>query len=1162
MYFKKKKSLLWSISFILIFCTSGTSQPFNFSKKLPPIDVLSLSDELFESGKISVKFYRNMKERNILQSGNNSLNTFFLNILNNQTHIIAFEPLFKQSLLNEDLKTQHEKYGLDLWYTLTFDSDIDVKRVYTELKKTSFFEVVEPVYKVHLNNENNQLNAIEFIPNDPRFNEQWHYYNTGQANGKIGKDIKLNEAWDIETGKPSVIVSVHDMGIQLNHPDLSQNIAINKGFNFIDNNDTISPGYHGTHVAGTIAAVNNNGVGVGGIAGGNGNTNSGIRLMSIQIFKGNRSGGLADGFVYAADHGAAISNNSWAYNAPNVYEISVLEAIDYFIDNGGGAALNGGLVIFAAGNVSRQYAYYPSSYERVINVAATNNRDEKANYSTFGSWVDISAPGGDYSNGVSSQVLSTTVNDGYAGDHGTSMASPHVAGVAGLVASMLSGKASASDVREIILSTTDNIDSLNTNFKGLLGSGRLNAFKAVQKANDYKNLYITASPDSFKASNQCNTIQLNWKLNSNNDSVIIAYSNVNDIASPINGVMYQLNDKIGNGKVIYNGKSNNFIFNKNDDSLHFFKIWSKSNTQQYSLSRTSEIVDYITINGSGAITENFNYPPYFPTQAWNVMNPDNDLSWYHTAGDTANTGAGDLYSMCMYNYQYNTLLGAIDYLKSPLFKIQNADSLQFSFWYAYQFRNTGHTIADSLELLISTDCGVTFSSLWKKGGSNLATVVSTADTAFYPFGMDKWKQQTIDLSAYKNAEKIQFAFKAINGKGNNIFIDNINLNKRFLLDADLVSINQPELPLCTQNLSPEIIVKNIGNQDITSLQIQTSIDNVNQNTFLWNGIIKKDETKTIVLNALNTSKGLHELKINLFQINGKNDDFILNNTLSKSFLVKSKEQMPMNLSFEENLFPSKNWYILQEPKDAITWTKTNLYGSKGSSSSIVLKNYLYNGKREVDDFISPIFVVDRNMDSAFLLFNYAHATKLHPDSLNYQFDSLEIAYSKDCGITWNTFWKKGGKQLQTINQTSNYDKEFFPNAADWKSDSIYIPQLFKIGDQTQFRFRNLNYFGNNLYLDNINIYSMYLAPNTKTKGFAIYPNPFNNQINVQHLNNPSDFEAIIIYDAIGKKVFQKLFQGLVNKNEVINTSNLKPGIYTVNLIYNGSKITEKLVKLN
>ena len=323
--------ILLFIHFLGIRCIS---QDNNNRKNLPQINVITLNENCFEKGKISVKFFRNQHDRlNVQQTQPIISNTEF-NAIAQQFEFNSIEPLFKNVLKNIELEIQYKKYGLDLWYFIEFNSNYNVKQVYLELKKLALFEVVEPVYKKQLLVEEKNSEVVEFTPNDPRFNEQWHFNNTGQAKGKFAKDIKLVQAWDLEKGNPNVIVAVHDMGIQLDHPDLAQNIAVGKSFNFVDNNDTIVMGYHGTHVAGTIAAVNNNNVGVSGIAGGNGNTNSGVRLMSIQIFKGNRSGGFAEGFIYAADKGAAISNNSWAYNEQNIYEISVLDAIDYFIDNG------------------------------------------------------------------------------------------------------------------------------------------------------------------------------------------------------------------------------------------------------------------------------------------------------------------------------------------------------------------------------------------------------------------------------------------------------------------------------------------------------------------------------------------------------------------------------------------------------------------------------------------------------------------------------------------------------------------------------------------------------------------------------------------------------------------------------------------------------------
>ena len=174
-----------------------------------------------------------------------------------------------------------------------------------------------------------------------------------------------------------------------------------------------SPEDHGTHVAGTVAAVTNNSTGVAGIAGGSGSGN-GVRLMSCQVFSGTGSGGFDQASIYAADNGAAISQNSWGYTSVNVYEQAVLNAIDYFNANGGGNVMTGGITIYAAGNDNATGNWYPGCYSGSFSVAATNNKDVRSYYSNYGSWINISAPGGEQTyNNDPKGVYSTKTNNGY-----------------------------------------------------------------------------------------------------------------------------------------------------------------------------------------------------------------------------------------------------------------------------------------------------------------------------------------------------------------------------------------------------------------------------------------------------------------------------------------------------------------------------------------------------------------------------------------------------------------------------------------------------------------------------------------------------------------------------------------------------------------------------
>src|SRR5690606_19385607 len=153
--------------------------------------------------------------------------------------------------------------------------------------------------------------------------------------------VNAPEAWNIQTGDPDVVISVHDSGFDTDHPDLADALWVNPnptmgdlhGWNFADDNANIydSDG-HGSHVSGTIAAINDNGVGVSGLAGGDGSGN-GVRIMVCKVFGDVNVDGFAESYIYAADNGAVISQNSWGYTVAGNYEQVVLDAIDYFIEN-------------------------------------------------------------------------------------------------------------------------------------------------------------------------------------------------------------------------------------------------------------------------------------------------------------------------------------------------------------------------------------------------------------------------------------------------------------------------------------------------------------------------------------------------------------------------------------------------------------------------------------------------------------------------------------------------------------------------------------------------------------------------------------------------------------------------------------------------------------
>ena len=489
--------------------------------------------------------------------------------------------------------------GLHLWYVVKFSEEYPVEKVAEDLSRLG------EVSRVEFNRTLKRASDKKAVPltmdkvrqlttkaatfDDPLLGYQWHLVNNGDLGPTKfvkGADVQVEKAWNELgcTGDPSIIVAVLDEGVCVTHPDLQASMWVNEGeiygshddndgngytgdvhgYNFVQKSgvittDSVYDTGHGSHVAGVIAAVNNNGLGISSIAGGN-DTESGVKIMSCQIFAGAYAGTVLEevrAIKYAADNGAVILQCSWGYisGAANPYEwtpqfstdeeweyYNVLEkkALDYFIHNAGSpdGVIEGGLAIFAGGNESAPAASYPGAYPDFVAVAATAADFTPAVYSNYGPGTTISAPGGDqdyyfeYADedhwvGELGCILSTlpfnVSESGYGYMEGTSMACPHVSGVAALglsYAAKLHRHFKAQDFISLMYETATPIDHYMTgikqykryvadlmesapmhsmdmsDFKGGMGAGQINAYgllKAIEGSGvemTFPNLYV------------------------------------------------------------------------------------------------------------------------------------------------------------------------------------------------------------------------------------------------------------------------------------------------------------------------------------------------------------------------------------------------------------------------------------------------------------------------------------------------------------------------------------------------------------------------------------------------------------------------------------------------------------------------------------------------
>lgn len=436
------------------------------------LPIVSFSQD-YEKNQIRVKFKSNSQ---ILESINKIESSTILSELLGEYKVysflddnlqFAYQRALEKKNKNKLMSSYIKNNPLSNIYTLEYSSNIDPFIAAKKLESSNDVEFAEVVYK----------REIVFTPNDPQVKDQYHH-----------NLIKTFQSWDLLDTTKKVIIGIVDTGIEFEHSDLKDNIWYNEGEMGLDANnkpkqsngiDDDENGYvddfqgwdmalgdndprpghrHGTHVAGIVSAKANNLIGVSGVAF-NG------KLMAVKIAPDNRNAtnvvNSYQGLLYSAIMGADVINCSWGGGGFSNAEASLVSA----------AVDLGAVIVCAAGNNGSLQAFYPSSYNNVLSVASSDENDSQSSFSNYHPKVDVSAPG--------SNILSSVLDNTYANSSGTSMASPVAAGVVAMIKTNFK-EYNNIQIMEHLKATTDDIeDNLVSSRKGNFGTGRVNAFSAL-----------------------------------------------------------------------------------------------------------------------------------------------------------------------------------------------------------------------------------------------------------------------------------------------------------------------------------------------------------------------------------------------------------------------------------------------------------------------------------------------------------------------------------------------------------------------------------------------------------------------------------------------------------------------------------------------------------
>jgi subtilisin family serine protease/PKD repeat protein len=897
----------------------------------------------------------------------------------------------------------HNKVDLFSQYLKHFEI-VDVKRLHPTINDPALVRT----YQINLSNikdvdavintlekhpdiayaELKELPETTLTPNDPLLNQQWYL-------NRIDAEL----AWDISTGNSNVVVAVTDNAINVDHPDLTNKMVA--GYDAVDqDNDPrgcgSNTGFHGSHVSGIVGAETNNNLGVSSI----GNL---VSIMPVKI--GNCNGSLVaayDGIIWAADNDADIINMSWGGGGQSNYGQNVCTY----------AWNQGSILIAAAGNNNQSNEFFPAAYDNVVSVASSNGSDQKSGFSQYGSWIDITAPG--------SAILSTDAQSGYATTQGTSMASPLVAGLVGLMKSY-AFNATNTQIINCLLSSADNIDSQNPSYIGQLGSGRINALAAMTCVGAY--LY----PDDASITAIINPIESVCGT-----TFIPEVELTNMGADPLTSAEITFN---------WNGIPQTISWSGN-------------------LASTQSEIIQLPVQNSQNGTFTFEVFSSLPNGVTDM--------------NTSNDQATRTFTIQPYGQLVDLQLEMDCFGSEITWEIIDNSSgtpVVVRDGGGYADITGGEFISE--EICLSPGC-YTFAIYDEFGdglnGSSANSCSVDGDYRLVNANGTVLFEMTAQNGAFGNSAQHEFCV-----------IDSNNPN-----DAGIASIVYPSGIVCEPTFQPQVLLKNYGNDPLTSVTINYQTVGGLQ-SFAWTGNLAFNQTEVVTLPQTVTGSGTVTIIASTSNPNNMSDSAPLNDGNQATYEETiNAVSLPFIEDFETDVFASGEWRI-ENPDNDITWELATVDGITPGTQAAKMDLFSYNNSDQRDAIISPKISLI-GYASAEMTFDHAYR-RLNP-STN---DTLIIYVSSDCGQTWNREFveaENGSGSLATASTSVNLFTPSVPQ--DWcfgggaGSDCFVIDLNAYLGQDILVKFETYKAEddGNNIYIDNINITGE-IDPNFIVANFGI-----------------------------------------------------------------------------